>query len=272
MAVDKADLYIEEIIDTARPNNICDHWEMLCVTEGEITVTKGTAVYKLTKGNVILFAPDEFHNICKRDFAEYIFIAFKGSGEFLFEVSEKAVNITDKEMQLIENTKLLRNYTENALSIKQAYTMLELFLLLCCEKEGIKPCKDKNAVLFFEAADILIKNIDSNISVSALADELNISLSNLKRLFAKYTNIGVHEYYTFIKIAQAKELLRKGETVTATAELTGFANQAYFSAAFKRTTGITPKEYSGNKRTISNHVKSAPKKKSKQKELPSYLL
>ena len=85
--------------------------------------------------------------------------------------------------------------------------------------------------------------IDSNVSVSDLADRLNISISNLKRLFAKYTNIGVHEYYTFLKIAQAKELLRQGKTVTDTAELTGFANQAYFSAAFKRITGKTPKEY-----------------------------
>ena len=79
----------------------------------------------------------------------------------------------------------------------------------------------------------------------------------------------MHEYYTFLKIALAKELLRQGETVTATARNTGFANQAYFSAAFKRVMGITPKEYAGNKTTVAYSSKTTQQT---NKELPNYLL
>ena len=51
-----------------------------------------------------------------------------------------------------------------------------------------------------------------------------------------------------LKIEYAKELLSAGHSVTQTAALAGFANQAYFSAAFKRITGRLPKEYFGDQR------------------------
>jgi AraC-like DNA-binding protein len=148
--------------------------------------------------------------------------------------------------------------------------MLELFLLLCCGKENIATSNQKNARLFTLAAEILKENIKLNISVNELADRLDISLSNLKRVFISLAGVGTHEYYNFLKIAKAKELLKQGKSVTETAELTGFANQAYFSAAFKRVTGKTPKEYSLIK--PKNDKPIAKKTNNKKGDMPSYLL
>ena len=259
-------LQINEIIDT----NGFDGFGILCVTDGNLTVTCESNVYNLNKGNLIFFSPDEFYYINNKTDAEYIFISFNASGGILSNLNGLAVEITQEEMLLVKETNMLINSFDDSVSKQQIFSMLELLLLLCVKKQNISACKDKNAVLFSKAAEILKRNINSNVSVSDLADQLNISLSNLKRLFAKYTNIGVHEYYTFLKIAQAKELLRIGKTVTDTAELTGFANQAYFSAAFKRITGMTPKEYAFNK-TAPTPKKTSRKVKSK-KDMPSYLL
>lgn len=259
-------LQITEITDT----NGFNSFGILCVTEGNLTVTCESNVYNLSKNNVIFFLPDEFYYINNKWDAEYIFISFNAIGEILPELNGMAVAIEQQEMLLVKEINTLINSFDDTVSKQQIFSMLELLVLLCAKKQNITVCEDKSAVLFSKSAEILKRNINSNISVSDLADQLNISLSNLKRLFAKYTNIGVHEYYTFLKIAQAKELLRIGKIVTDTAELTGFANQAYFSAAFKRITGMTPKEYALNKATPVS--KQTSHKAKSEKEMPSYLL
>jgi AraC-like DNA-binding protein len=75
----------------------------------------------------------------------------------------------------------------------------------------------------------------------------------------------------------AKELLVAGRSVTQTAEEAGFANQAYFSAAFKKTVGQSPKQFSMQYAQTGAPVSpKAPKKKKQQpqnkRDLPSYLL
>ncbi len=266
----KNKLHIDEILGAEQNANFCENWQMICVTEGELTVVKGSTVYRLTEGNAVFFAPDEFHNICEENYAEYIFIGFSGGGEFFSSLNQKVVSLSEKECELIEKADELKNNYQDMLALEQSRAMFELFLLLCCEKENIKPYKEKNASLFSFAAEVLKENIKANISVSDLAERVNVSLSNLKRLFLKYAGIGVHEYYTIFKIALAKELLRSGNSVTSTAELTGFANQAYFSAAFKRVTGKTPKEYSVIK--VKDDKPSTKKTNIKRTDMPSYLL
>lgn len=264
----KNDLSLQ--ITAISEENFFDDCGILCVINGNLTVTCESGVYKLNKGNAAFFAPDEFYYINNKTDAEYIFISFNATGELLSDLSGLAVEVTEAEMLLLQEINTLVDLFDDSASKQQIFSMLELFLLLCLKKESVSSCEDKNAILFSKAVEILKRNIDSNVSVSDLADRLNISVSNLKRLFAKYTNIGVHEYYTFLKIAQAKELLSQGKTVTDTAELTGFANQAYFSAAFKRITGKTPKEYAFTK-TAPVQKKTQRKVKSK-KDMPSYLL
>lgn len=266
-------LKINEIFNIDSPADNCpEHWEMVCVTKGELTITCGNQVYKLNSGNVAIFSPYSFHYIIENQKSEYFSLIFTPEGEIISCLADIAVEISADEMILLEKINLLKNDKHDNLDEQLMHTMLEMFLLLCCKKQDtLPPSMEKNAIIFSEATKILINNIDSQISVTDLADRLNISLSNLKRIFATYTGIGVHEYLNFLKIVKAKELLTGGETVTSTAELTGFANQAYFSAAFKRITGITPKEYALSKKS-SVPSKSASQSKTKPKDLPSYLL
>lgn len=266
-------LKISEIFNIDGPADNCpENWEMICVTKGELTVTCGNRVYKLSSGNVAFFSPQSFHYIIENQKSEYFSLIFTTEGEIISQLADTAVEISADEMFLLEKINLLKNDKRDNLDEQLMHTMLEMFLLLCCKKQDALPSsKGKNEIIFSEATEILIKNIDSQISVTDLAERLNTSLSNLKRIFATYTGIGVHEYLNFLKIVKAKELLTSGETVTSTAELTGFANQAYFSAAFKRITGITPKEYALSKKSsIPNKSTSQPK--TKPKDLPSYLL
>lgn len=267
-----SDFNITEISANREPNCFCEQWEMAVVKSGKATAVSGGKVYNLESGEAIFFAPNEFHNIIKNEASEYIFLSFNGNGELLENLKGKAVYLRQEEMSLIENAVSLTDNEYNSFCLAQGFKMLELFLLLCCEKKGISEANYKNAKLFALAAQILGENIKSNISVNELAERLDISLSNLKRVFMSLASVGAHEYYTFLKIAKAKECLKQGISVTETAVLTGFANQAYFSAAFKRVTEKTPKEYVIGKKP-KTEIALKPKKVSKKKaDMPSYLL
>jgi len=266
--MNSGNLCIDQAFVGEKTNGFNSNWTVICATGGRIIVTKGSEVYNLSVGDTVFIAPDEFYNICGD--AEYILLGFDGSGNSLDTLKQKAISLNEQEMQLIVATEDLINNSKALIKKEQSIKMLELLVLLCCEKENIKPYTEKNAALFTFAANILKENIKANVSVSELAERLDLSLSNLKRIFLKYSGIGVHEYYTILKIALAKELLKNGNSVTLTAELTGFANQAYFSAAFKRITGKTPKEYCANK---PKEIKTAVKNKAnKNADMPSYLL
>lgn len=69
-----------------------------------------------------------------------------------------------------------------------------------------------------------------------------MSQATLKRIFARYTGIGIHKYFLQLKIKSATELLQSGMNVCQTSEKLGFSSQCYFSTVYKRETGKSPSE------------------------------
>ena len=123
--------------------------------------------------------------------------------------------------------------------------------------------------------------ITATISVEELAEMLRVSLSMLKRIFLDFANVGVHEFYLMLKIKKAKQLLISGDSVTHTARVLQFSSQSYFSATFKRTTGISAKSFALGKSESAPKPKKATTQKYKSKpqpiqnkgrDLPDYLL
>lgn len=155
--------------------------------------------------------------------------------------------------------------------------LLELALLQEKRAKKLDPMITRgNDALFLKAAMRLQEDLQATPSVELLADDLAISLSKLKRLFARYAVCGAHEYLMELRIALAKQTLKEGRSVTETAAICGFANQAYFSAAFKKATGCAPKEYLGSAKREAPAPKKAnkkqPKKSAPKRDMPNYLL
>lgn len=85
---------------------------------------------------------------------------------------------------------------------------------------------------------------EQNISVSTVAQSLGLSESHLSHLFRKETDYTLLGYLTRYRIHKAMELLHDCRLkVYEVAELVGYRDIAYFSATFKKTTGISPSEF-----------------------------
>lgn len=77
-----------------------------------------------------------------------------------------------------------------------------------------------------------------------LADLCGISRSHLSRSFAAVTGASLSRYAAGIRLERAQDMIRAGELPLAQIALElGFATASAFSAAFRRSTGVAPREF-----------------------------
>lgn len=129
--------------------------------------------------------------------------------------------------------------TENHLS-ELAYS---LFLFLAGENREtadlIYPHSLRLALQFLRG-----NYMHPDFSMQELASFSGSSIPTLIRLFRKYCGQTPQESITEMRMSLAKELLESTSLqIKEIAERSGYSNQLYFSTAFRKYTGIGPREY-----------------------------
>ena len=96
-----------------------------------------------------------------------------------------------------------------------------------------------------EAKRIMRENYsDPSLNIAGIARQLYVSQQYLSRLFRSVCGVTCMDYLTGIRIAAAKELLRRSSFKSYEIALkVGYNNPNYFSALFKKHAGMTPKQY-----------------------------
>jgi two-component system response regulator YesN len=85
---------------------------------------------------------------------------------------------------------------------------------------------------------------NEQVSLKTISAHVRISPSHLSKIFSQETGQTITEYLTQVRIGKAKELLKTTNNKTfEIAFKVGYNDPHYFSNIFKKTTGITPKEY-----------------------------
>lgn len=85
---------------------------------------------------------------------------------------------------------------------------------------------------------------DHEISITAIADFLNVSEGHLSHLFKKETNYTIGAYLTQYRVHMAMKLLRNCRNkVYEVAERVGYRDVTYFGSTFKKWTGLSPSDY-----------------------------
>ena len=89
------------------------------------------------------------------------------------------------------------------------------------------------------------KHLSDMPYIQDIADALGISATKLKKAFSEKCGCSVMQYFTNLKIEQAKSLLQSGMGVNEAADALGFSSPSYFSRWFKKETGTAPVQYKG---------------------------
>lgn len=92
--------------------------------------------------------------------------------------------------------------------------------------------------------DFIEENYNKDISLSDLAEELDLSLSYTSRFFNEQFGLSFTDYLNGIRILNAADdLIYTNLTVIKIAMLNGFANVSRFNSVFKAKYGVTPSAY-----------------------------
>lgn len=90
----------------------------------------------------------------------------------------------------------------------------------------------------------LMDNLTGMLSLEGLAAYLGFTPQYVSRIFKEEYSQTFVEYVTWKRIELAKEyLVTTTKNITEIARLVGYQDQNYFCRVFKKTTGMTPKEY-----------------------------
>lgn len=241
-----------------------DFWEMVYVAKGSMIVSEDSRVYELTEGQIVFHKPMEFHRLRSKSDgpSTLIIISFKSEGneidmlgdgvfeldinlrEQLFDVFSQIINSFDCNIIVYPKSIDRRTIDEN-----MAFLKLELFLLTvaCGASPGKQQKYTASAHNYKKIIQTMNSHIYENLSVDDIARLCCLSTSNLKKTFKMYAGCGVMRHFNRIKIIRAMALIREGYSICEISDRLSFSSPNYFSAVFKRETGMLPTDYRNKK-------------------------
>lgn len=226
-----------------------DFWEAVFVESGEVEVTEDENVYILGAGNIILHAPLEFHRIKSSGGSSpkgFIF-SFLASGElpeaikggvFTLDPSQmvKFARLSDKIYEFVHGDASPLLGTETG-------ALLTEFIIRLSYKPTISGgSMSQSATEYRRIVSFMSEHIEENLTLSDIARENNVSVSYIKLLFSTYAGISPKSYFNQMRLRSAAELLSLGLSVTEVSDRMNFSSPNYFSAFYKKHTGISPSE------------------------------
>lgn len=174
------------------------------------------------------------------------------------------ISLTQKELYAAMEgfwSESLRNESRARLAARYYAELLALNLERELELDE-SPSNNQMRQKLYQLWDTVSGNLSGKWSVEALADEIGISPQHLYRISMRFCGRKPMEMVTRIRMQQAQELLiSTSHQVKAIAAHLGYADSFSFSTAFKRYSGLSPREFRNRRRITINN--DEPKTKTK---------
>ena len=230
------------------------YWELTYVDKGELLTTIDGVSYHLKQGDLIFYAPMQFHtqSTFEKISSSYLTINFKMNFNHadllcnkIFSLQRDSYFIVTKLIEELSND----NLYSNDLSLCYLKQLIIQMLRLDNSHFHSKPTTHMQQTYENELLNDILLYIDDNIyekiSVSTLCEHFCISTSMLHSLFRKNMNNTAKNYINELKLSKSKELIRNStHTLSEISEMLGFSSIHYFSKKFKSYFNISPTEYS----------------------------
>ncbi len=253
------------------PTEKHDFWEMVYVDSGKIIAVTNGAGTRLSQGQVIFHEPGELHAHISDPTVSgnVLIISFTTDSKAMKFFSKKIFDIDKTEKTLLSlfisefknsfgfipsdyQSKELPDFPQDTFGVGQLLNCyLSEFLIHLIRSQGgavTKVTEESRAIGRSSVTDLIISymvdHLYKNLSLSDISEHFAMSISSLSHLFKDETGQSVMQYYEFLKMGEAKRLLKEDElSVTEISDKLGFSCIHAFSRAFKTEFGFSPTEY-----------------------------
>lgn len=237
--------------------------ELIYMLEGEVNLSIEEKIYRLKAEDIILINSRKKHRlyhvigtkkqslIC-RIYISWIYLRnYVGNTKMLFwcsSIQDMEINNYNTLRKVLQD--LLIDYANGA--DKQYFYRQSLHFQILHQlvnffgtrKEESLGQEDENKNHMDEMTDYLEHRYNQDVSLSELADYMNLSTAYISRYFKKKIGMNFVDYLYEIRLNHAAEnLLDSEKQITTVAMDHGFPNVAAFNRLFKQKYKMTPSEY-----------------------------
>jgi len=216
------------------------YWEILVVTYGKATFFSNFGSLTINSGDLIIIPPDTKHSFTSKngykDRSIYI-DKLNLDTDKLHILRGEENGFPDLTKMLMEAYKKEKEDRFSSFEEKSKFFIRHIMNLLSMEQDLPLCAKVRNY--------INTNFSDPALNEDYLAKRFVYNGNYLRRNFKSSYGLTPMQYLAFVRISQAKNLLRfaKNHSVGEISRQCGFPDQLYFSRFFKKHTGISPTEY-----------------------------
>lgn len=235
-------------------------FELTVVTDGAGTVIVGDHADSVSRGDIHLSFPGDFHNIRSDPSSplKYDFLAFYPQAPHLLAHMEEIMQSRLQGDRRIIRDERIRNLLENAIAeinapsefateiLSSALLQIMLYLILDFRTESSVTKRTVSAQedICYQIMHYIDTHIYTMDSLSELSGWMNYNYSYLSDLFKTVTGDTLQNYYQSRRLRAAQLLLSEGRLkLGEIANLLRYSSIYSFSRAFKDKYGIPPSEY-----------------------------
>ena len=270
--------YFEYTSSYAFAGEAHNFWEFLYVDKGSVCVTAGAERFDLSRGQLIFHPPGEFHALSANGVTapNLVVVSFRCDspvmdffrGRILAAGSEERVllgRIIHESRALFATP--LNNPTTHTMSLRSDAPFGSAHLLAAAIEELLIRLIRQGDTLplpthtpprhteerFARMVEYLEQRLDQSLTVQQICRDNLIGRAQLEQLFHDQTGGGVIDHFNTLKIDAARRMIREGRlNFTQIAATLGFRSVHYFSRRFKLLTGMSPSEYAGSVKMLSD--------------------
>ncbi|HIT08874.1 MAG TPA: helix-turn-helix transcriptional regulator [Candidatus Merdivicinus faecavium] len=229
-------------------------WELTYVNKGRMICEVDGETYQLQQGQMIFFAPHQFHLQRSDGKAPLSFLTLTFDGELdrpdmlsnrVVYCDENCLNIV---RSMIREEKDGQPYGDDMITCELTRLIITVVRNTLSNAVVVKvPTRLKVTVdnkYIGECIDLIHSNITSTITLPWLAKQLNLSSSYLSSLFKQKVGRSISEYVRLVRLEKVKELIGEGKyTIAQISHIMGYCSPTYLSTEFRREFDMSPKEY-----------------------------
>ena len=249
-----------------------DFIEIIYILSGESEQVIDGVSYSVKRGDVLFINYGSTHSFTCKESLEYVNISFSpetvGNSLITPENAFALLSLTAfnemrgtndggkvtfsgndrSEIESIINAMLKEKSEEKAYTDAIMQSYMNILMVKMLRKVDILPYDDKKSKLWQELSDYIDKNLDSKLTLEALAKKCFYNPSYFSRAFKEKFGLSFKEYVGRKRIEYSCRLLENTDyTVDEISAMAGFSERSSFYQLFAKYTNATPSDYRKNK-------------------------